>query len=164
MLSAPDYSLRLAVIEQKAKECILDITEEAAKYIAHNLSGNIRELEGAVVSLSAYESLDNMPADIDLTRKVLRNIISTATKEVTLEDIHRVVAAYFDIPPDILRQKTRVREVVQARQVIMHLAKLFTKLTLKSIGEYFGGRDHTTVIHATQTVHRNNSQRYFRNY
>lgn len=79
-------------------------------------------------------------------------MLSTTAKEVNIEDIHRVVAGYFNVPPGLLRQKTRVREVVQARQVIMHLAKLFTNLTLKSVGEYFGGRDHTTVIHSTQTV------------
>jgi chromosomal replication initiator protein len=83
---------------------------------------------------------------------VLRNFVKTSSKEITIDAIQKMVCEYFDVPYDRLLHKTRKREIVQARQITMYLAKAFTKNSLKTIGEHFGGRDHTTVIHSCQTV------------
>jgi chromosomal replication initiator protein len=109
-------------------------------------------MEGALVSLFAHSTLVKREIDLELTKKVLRNIIKTSSKEVTIDAIQKMVCDYYTITYDKLQAKTRKREIVQARQISMFLAKKFTKNSLKTIGEHFGGRDHTTVIHSCQTV------------
>jgi len=122
------------------------------KYVAYNINTNIRELEGAQISLLAQSSLNRKEVDVELAKKVLRNFVRTSTKEITIEAIQKMVCEYFAVPFNKLLEKTRKREIVQARQITMYLAKSFTKNSLKCIGEHFGGRDHTTVIHSCQTV------------
>jgi chromosomal replication initiator protein len=112
----------------------------------------VRELRGALISLLAQSSLNRREIDLELAKKVLRNIIKSTAKEVTIDAIQKMVCDYFDLPYDKLLQKTRKREIVQARQITMYLSKIFTKNSLKTIGNHFGGRDHTTVIHSCQTV------------
>ncbi|MGH2611784.1 MAG: helix-turn-helix domain-containing protein, partial [Rhabdochlamydiaceae bacterium] len=90
--------------------------------------------------------------DLDLAKKVLKSFIKTSSRELNIETIQKMVCEYMSIPYDKLLEKTRKREIVQARQITMYLAKMFTKNSLKTIGEHFGGRDHTTVIHSCQTV------------
>ena len=126
--------------------------KEVVKYIAYNINNNVRELEGALISLLAQSSLNRKEIDLDLAKKVLRNFVKSSSKEITIDTIQKMVCEYFDVPYDKLLQKTRKREIVQARQITMYLAKAFTKNSLKTIGEHFGGRDHTTVIHSCQTV------------
>jgi len=126
--------------------------KEVVKYVAYNIQSNVRELEGALISLLAQSSLNKREIDLELAKKVLRNFIRTTSKEITIENIQKLVCDFYDVPYDKLLQKTRKREVVQARQITMYLAKIFTKNSLKTIGEHFGGRDHTTVIHSCQTV------------
>ncbi|MDE1193431.1 MAG: chromosomal replication initiator protein DnaA [Arachidicoccus sp.] len=148
----PDYETRIEIFEQKMREEGLEMPREVVKYVAYNLTTNVRELRGALISLLAQSSLNKRDIDIDLAKKVLRNIIKTNSKEVTIEAIQKMVCEYFDVPYNRLLEKTRKREVVQARQITMYLSKAFTKNSLKTIGEHFGGRDHTTVIHSCQTV------------
>lgn len=151
-LQMPDYETRIEILERKMKNDGLDMPKEVVKYLAYNINTNIRELEGALISLLAQSSLNKREIDLELAKKVLRNHIKTSSKEITIENIQKMVCEYFDVPFDKLQQKTRKREIVQARQITMYLAKAFTKNSLKTIGEHFGGRDHTTVIHSCQTV------------
>lgn len=151
-LQLPDYETRIEILEQKMKNDGLDMSKEVVKYLAYNISSNIRELEGALISLLAQSSLNKRDIDLELAKKVLRNFIKTSSKEITIETIQKMVCDFYDVPYDKLLEKTRKREVVQARQITMYLAKMFTKNSLKTIGEHFGGRDHTTVIHSFQTV------------
>src|SRR6476469_6945192 len=151
-ISMPDYETRTEILEQKMKNDGLEMPKEVVKYIAYNINNNIRELEGALISLLAQSSLNRREIDLDLAKKVLRNFVKTSSKEITIDTIQKMVCDYFDVPYDKLLQKTRKREIVQARQITMYLAKAFTKNSLKTIGEHFGGRDHTTVIHSCQTV------------
>ena len=151
-LQVPDYEVRMKILEHKMKNDGLDMPKEVLKYLAFNINTNVRELEGAMISLLAQSSLNKREIDVELTKKVLRNFIKTSNKEITITSIQKMVCDYFDVPYDKLSQKTRKREVVQARQISMFLAKAFTKNSLKTIGEHFGGRDHTTVIHSCQTV------------
>jgi chromosomal replication initiator protein len=151
-LQVPDYETRIEILEKKMRNNGLDLPKDVVKYIAYNIQNNVRELEGALISLLAQSSLNKREIDLDLAKKVLRNFIKTSSKEITIDTIQKMVCEFFDLPYDRLLQKTRKREIVQARQITMYLAKIFTKNSLKTIGEHFGGRDHTTVIHSCQTV------------
>ncbi|MBM3443676.1 MAG: chromosomal replication initiator protein DnaA [Bacteroidetes bacterium] len=151
-LQVPDYETRIEILEKKMKANGLDLPKDVIKYIAYNIQNNVRELEGALISLLAQSSLNKREIDLELAKKVLRNFIKTSSKEITIDTIQKMVCEFFDLPYDRLLQKTRKREIVQARQITMYLAKIFTKNSLKTIGEHFGGRDHTTVIHSCQTV------------
>jgi chromosomal replication initiator protein len=151
-LQVPDFETRMEILENKMRNDGLEMPREVIKYIAFNIQNNVRELEGALISLLAQSSLNKKEIDLDLAKKVLKSFIKTSSKEITIESIQRMVCDYFEVPYDKLLQKTRKREIVQARQITMFLAKSFTKNSLKTIGEHFGGRDHTTVIHSCQTV------------
>lgn len=151
-LQVPDYETRIDILERKMRNDGLDMPKDVVKYIAYNISTNIRELEGALISLLAQSSLNRKEIDLDLAKKVLKNFVKTSSKEITIDAIQKMVCDYFDVSYEKLLQKTRKREIVQARQITMYLAKTFTKNSLKTIGEHFGGRDHTTVIHSCQTV------------
>ncbi len=151
-LQMPDFETRMEILELKMKKEGTILHKEVMKYVAYNMSNNIRELEGALISLSAHSMLNRRDVDLEQAKKVLRNFIRTSTKEITIDIIQKMVCEYFDVPYEKLLQKTRKREIVQARQITMFLAKSFTKNSLKTIGEHFGGRDHTTVIHSCQTV------------
>ena len=151
-LQMPDYETRIEILEKKMKNDGLDMHKDVVKYIAYNINTNIRELEGALISLLAQSSLNKKEIDLDLAKKVLKNFVKTSSKEITIDAIQKMVCDYFDVPYEKLLQKTRKREIVQARQITMYLAKAFTKNSLKTLGEHFGGRDHTTVIHSCQTV------------
>ncbi|MFP5039799.1 chromosomal replication initiator protein DnaA [Parasediminibacterium sp. JCM 36343] len=151
-IQLPDYETRIQILERKMKNDGLDMSKEVVKYVAYNINTNIRELEGALISLLAQSSLNRKEIDLELAKKVLRNFVKTSSKEITIDAIQKMVCEYFGVNYDKLLQKTRKREIVQARQITMYLAKAFTKNSLKTIGEHFGGRDHTTVIHSCQTV------------
>ena len=151
-LHVPDYETRIEILERKMKNDGLDMPKEVVKYVAYNITTNVRELEGALISLLAQSSLNKREIDLELAKKVLRNFVKTSSKEITIDAIQKMVCEYFDVQYEKLLHKTRKREIVQARQITMYLAKAFTKNSLKTIGDHFGGRDHTTVIHSCQTV------------
>jgi len=151
-LQVPDYETRIEILERKMKNDGLEMPKEVVKYVAYNINTNVRELEGALISLLAQSSLNKREIDLELAKKVLRNFVKTSSKEITIDAIQKMVCEYFDVQYEKLLHKTRKREIVQARQITMYLAKAFTKNSLKTIGDHFGGRDHTTVIHSCQTV------------
>lgn len=151
-LQAPDFETRMAILEFKMRNDGLELPLDVVKYLAYNVHNNIREMEGALISLLAHSSLVKKEIDLELAKKVLKNIVKTTSKEITIDTIQKMVCEYYDIPYDKLQAKTRKREIVQARQISMYLAKNHTKSSLKTIGDHFGGRDHTTVIHSCQTV------------
>jgi chromosomal replication initiator protein len=151
-LSTPDFETRIAILESKVYNEGITIHREVVEYIAHNLDNNVRELEGALISLLAQSSLNRKEIDLDLAKLVMKNLVKNASKEISIDVIQKVVCEYYDIPVDTIKSKTRKREIVQARQIAMYFAKDFTKSSLKNIGSHFGNRDHSTVIHACQTV------------
>jgi chromosomal replication initiator protein len=130
----------------------IELPDDVIDFIALNCNTNVRELEGALTSLMAYTTLNKKEPDLDLAKTVMRNFVRNVNPDVSLETIQTMVCEYFGLPVDMLRGRTRKREVVQARQISMYLAKKFTKQSLKSIGDSFGGRDHSTVIHSCQAV------------
>lgn len=151
-IQAPGFETRQQILRMKMKQEGLEIPDEVVKYIAYNVQSNIRELEGALIALFAQATLNKKEIDMELAKRVMKNFVRTSARELTIENIQKMVCTYFNISYDKLLAKTRKREVVQARQITMYLAKKFTKSSLKNIGEHFGGFDHTTVIHSCQTV------------
>jgi chromosomal replication initiator protein len=151
-IQAPDFETRQHILQVKMRQEGLEIPDDVVKYVAYNVQSNVRELEGALIALFAQATLNKKEIDIDLAKRVMKNFVKTAAREMTIENIQKMVCEYFHLPYDRLLAKTRKREVVQARQITMYLAKKFTKSSLKNIGEHFGGFDHTTVIHSCQTV------------
>lgn len=152
-LQPPDFETRVAIIQSKMEADGINISDELVKYIAQNVDTNIRELEGVLISLIAYASLNKEEINLALARQVVKNIVQEpGTTEMSMEHIQKTVAAYYSVSLENLRSKSRKRELVAARQMAMFFAKRYTNHSLKSIGHYFGGRDHSTVIHALQTV------------
>jgi len=151
-LQAPNYETRLAILDQKMYSDGIELPREVTEFVAYNIKTNVRELEGALISLLAQSSLNKAQIDIDLAKKIVKNFVKSISREVSIDFIQKTVCEYFNVPVDLLKDKTRKRAVVQARQLSMFLAKQFTNQSLKSIGKFFGGRDHSTVIHSCQAV------------
>jgi chromosomal replication initiator protein len=151
-IGAPDLETRIAILRHKAISDGIDLPNDVIEFIATNVTTNIRELEGCLISLLATASLEGREPTIEVAKEVLRKVAKRSAPILSIETIQRSVAKKFGIEEELLRAKTRKQEVVQARQVAMYLAKELTNSSLKTIGLHFGGRDHSTVIHACQTV------------
>ncbi len=151
-IQPPDLETRIAILKKKAEDSGVELPQEVIEYIAVHITSNIRELEGCLISLLAKSSLENRKIDIELAKEVVKTIVKDTSVKVSIEEIQRIVSEHFGIPPDMLKAKTRKQEVVLARQIAMYLCKELTDSSLKTIGLHFGGRDHSTVIHACQSV------------
>ena len=151
-LQTPDFETRLAILEHMMYNDGITLHREVVEYVSHNINTNVRELQGALVSLLAQASLNRKEVNLDLAKQILKNFVKNNTREISIEYIQKLVCDYFTIPVEQVKSKTRKREIVQARQISMYYAKDLTKSSLKTIGMHFGGRDHSTVIHACQTV------------
>jgi len=150
----PDLETRQAILQKKAEESGLEMPGEIYHFIATHITSNIRELEGALIRLLAYSSLNSEDITLGLAKSLLKDVCIRDTRAISIEYIQQVTADYFGFPDDMLRAKTRKKEVAQARQISMFLAKKMTDSSLKTIGLHFGGRDHSTVIHALNTVEK----------
>lgn len=151
-LQAPDFETRMAILIAKMESEGIKLPSEVIEYISFNVKENVRELEGVLISIVAQSSLNNKQIDLSLTRKIVENYVSGLSKEITIDNIKQLVSEHFKIPLEKLQGKTRKREVVIARQLSMYLAKNHTTSSLKTIGDNFGGRDHSTVIYSCRTV------------
>lgn len=151
-LQVPDFDTRKQILKSKMYQNAIELPEEVVEFIAHNITSNIRELEGALISLLAQSSLNGQEVDIQLAKSMLQNFVDSVSREITIESIQKIVGEHFSVEVEMMKAKTRKRQIVQARQIAMFFAKELTRHSLKSIGLHFGGRDHSTVIHALQTV------------
>lgn len=151
-LQQPDFETRVAIIQRKLQGDGINIPDNVLEYIAYSVDTNIRELEGVIISLIAHASLNRREIDLELAKQTLKNIVHNIETEVGIDYIQKAVSEYFDVSLDDLKDKTRKKEIVIARQVAMFLSKEYTNHSLKAIGYHFGGRDHSTVIHAVQSV------------
>ncbi len=151
-LQQPDFETRIAIIHKKMQSDGINIPEKVIEYLAYSVDTNVRELEGVLISLIAHGSLMKKDIDLELAKQTLKTIVHDIDTEVSIDYIQKTVSEYFHLKTDDLKDKTRKKEVVIARQLAMYFAKDYTNLSLKSIGYHFGGRDHSTVIHAVQTV------------
>jgi chromosomal replication initiator protein len=155
-ITMPEYETRMAILKRRAEEEKVILSDEIAHYLAIHVTDNIRSLQGALIHMLAQASLMGRKMDIDLAREVLRNLVTRTERILSVERILDIVAEEYAIPSDLLRSKTRKKEVAEARQIAMFLTTEFTRLTLKAIGLHFGGRDHATVIHARETINERN--------
>lgn len=151
-LQAPDYETRIAILKKKTYNDGIDMPEEVLEYIATHITDNIRELEGALISLLAQSTLNKKEITLDLTREMIDKLIKNTKREISIDYIQKVVCNYYNIGLEQLQSRTRKREIVQARQVAMFFSKSLTKSSLATIGSQIGGKDHATVLHACKTV------------
>ncbi len=153
-IQQPDFETRLAILHAKAKaeDSSFCLSDDVLEFMAVNITSNIRELEGALIRLLAYASLEHCDITLDLAKQLLKDVCLPKMKAVSIEFIQKTTADYFRIPDDMLRAKTRKQEIVMARQIAMYLCKKLTDASLKTIGLHFGGRDHSTVIHGLTAV------------
>lgn len=151
-IQLPDFETRMAIIQKKLETEGITISADVVEYLAYSIDTNVRELEGVVISLIAQSSLNQKAIDLELARQTLKSIVQDIQCEVGIDYIQKFVAENFNVSVDAMKDKTRKREIVVARQVAMYFAKNYTNLSLKSIGYHFGNRDHSTVIHALTSV------------
>ena len=151
-LQSPDLETRLAILKKKIKQDGIDIPYAVLEYIAYSITTNVRELEGALISLLAQSSLNRKEITIDLAKNMLDKFVKNTVREVSIDFIQKVICDYFDIPIEIMKSKTRKREIVQCRQLAMYFSKQMTKSSLAMIGKHCGNKDHATVLHACKTV------------
>lgn len=152
-IQPPELETRIAILKRKAETYGMQVSNEILEYIATNITSNIRELEGCLIKLLASVSLNSKEITFDLTRKTVKEIATDRkTTTLTIETITRVVCEHLVVAENKIRDKTRKKEIVLARQIAMYLAKDLTLSSLKTIGLHFGGRDHSTVIHACNTI------------
>jgi chromosomal replication initiator protein len=153
-IQAPEFETRIAILRKKADADGVKIPDEVITYIASQIPSNIRELEGALVSIVAYSSLVNSELNVELAADVIKDVIAPkqSEKPITITLIKKMVAEYFHIDKEDLNAKIRTKEIALARQIAMHLSRELTNSSLPKIGEDFGGRDHTTVMHACDKI------------
>ena len=152
VIDPPALETRAAILMQKANDMGLALSDECAFFIADQVKSNVRELEGALTRVAANARFTNAEIDIELIKNSLRDILAIQARMVTIPNIQRVVAEYYNIRVSDLLSSRRSRSVTRPRQIAMSLAKSLTNHSLPEIGESFGGRDHTTVIHACEKV------------
>ncbi len=151
-LQSPDLETRIAILEKKLYNDGIELSRDVVEYLAYSITTNVRELEGALISLLAQASLNKKQITIELAKQMIDKFVKNTAREVSIDYIQKVVCDYFDLPIELLKSKTRKREVVQARQIAMYFAKHMTKSSLATIGMHCGGKDHATVLHACRTV------------
>jgi chromosomal replication initiator protein len=144
--------MRVAIVLKKAEAESVALSEEIAFFIAKHIRSNVRELEGALKKVLAYSRFNGRELSLDLAKDALRDILNVANRQVSVEGIQKTVAEYFKIKVSDMHSKKRTRMIARPRQVAMALAKELTPMSLPEIGEAFGNRDHTTVLHACRTI------------
>ncbi len=152
-IQPPDLETRIAILRKKKQIENFEVPEAALEYIASRIDSNIRELEGALIRVKAFASLNQQPVDLSITKHVIDGLLPDSTgPEITSEAIMERTATYFGVTLDDLTGPSRTRTLVNARQVAMYLCRELTQLSLPRIGQIFGGRDHTTVMHADRKI------------
>jgi chromosomal replication initiator protein len=151
-LQTPDFETRMEILRRKVYKDGISLSDEVLEYIASHVSNNVRELEGALVSLLAQSMLNKREITLELAAKLINKLVKNSKRELSIEYISKVVCDYFNMQVDTLQAKTRKREIVQARQIAMYFSKSLTKYSLASIGAQIGSKDHATVLHACKTV------------
>lgn len=151
-LLPPSFETRVEILRAKSREDGIELSDEILTCLASNITGNVRELEGTLISLLAHATLNKELITVDLAKRLIDKIVTANNTEISMEAIQEATCQYFNITRDTLVSKTRKREISQARQIVMYLGRNLTRRSLASIGASVGGRDHATVLHACNTV------------
>ena len=157
-IQSPDLETRIAILRKKADEAGIEVPAAVTDFIAQQITSNIRELEGALIRVTAYCNLFNTPLSADVAREILKDMVREVSSRITLEDIQRRVADYFQLDVTEIRGTRRQRSILYPRQVAMFLCRRLTEASLPEIGRAFGGRDHTTVLHAVEKIEQEITQ------
>lgn len=155
-IQSPDYETRMAILRKRAEQDHIDIPDDVIQYIATHIVSNIRELEGALNKISVFSKLDNQPITVAFAEETLKDLISkNSNREITPSLITDVVSEHLGISKEDILSSRRSADIAQARQIAMYLCRILTEKSLESIGEYFGGKDHSTVMHAIDKIKQN---------
>lgn len=164
-LQHPDFETRVSILKNKLYRDGVEMPEDIIDYVAKNIKTNVRELEGAIISLIAQSSFNKKEITLDLAKQIVEKFVKNTKREVSIDYIQKIVSDYFQMDIETLQSKTRKRHIVQARQLAMFFAKKMTKASLASIGSQIGKRDHATVLHACKTVDNlSSTDKQFRKY
>ena len=151
-LQVPDLETRIAILKKKLFKDGIEMPNEVVEYLAFSITTNIREMEGALISILAQSTLNKKAITLELAKQMIDKFVKSTTREISIDYIQKVVCDYFSMPIDLINSKTRKREIVQARQLAMFFSKKHTKSSLATIGLHCGNKDHATVLHACRTV------------
>jgi chromosomal replication initiator protein len=153
-IQPPDMETRVAILQKKAEVESVQLPHDVAIFLASHIDSNVRELEGSLTRLGAFASLTKATISVDLAKDVLRNTLNGAKREITVENIQKTICDYFNIKLGDLKAKRRTQNIALPRQVAMYLCRKHTENSFPAIGDKFGGRDHSTVIHASKAIER----------
>ena len=153
-IQPPDMETRVAILQKKAENEGVQLPHDVAFFLASNIDSNVRELEGSLTRLGAFASLTKATISVDLAKDVLRNTLKGAQRDITVENIQKTICDYFNVKIGDLKAKRRTQNIALPRQVAMYLCRKYTDTSFPAIGDKFGGRDHSTVIHASKTIER----------
>jgi len=151
-LQLPDVETRIAILRKKSEDEGISLPEGVIQFLAENMKSNIRELEGALVRVGAYSSLTGQPITMEMAKNVLRDVIGDKKKVIAMDDIQEAVATRFHVKIAELKSRRRSKTLVHPRQIAMHLCRELTDASFPEIGRQFGGKDHTTIIHACKQI------------
>lgn len=151
-LQVPDLETRIAILQKKLYKDGIEMPYEVVEYLAYSITTNIREMEGALISILAQSTLNKKAITLELAKQMIDKFVKNTTREISIDYIQKVVCDYFSLPLETINSKTRKREIVQARQLAMFFSKKHTKSSLATIGLHCGNKDHATVLHACRTV------------
>ncbi len=153
-IQPPDVETKLAILKMKAEQNSIKLPEEVALFLANSVCSNVRELEGYLIRIGAYASLTSTPVSLEMAREVLKDILVERNKELTVEEIVKRVSSHFNIKISDIKSAKRLKAVVLPRQIAMYISRQLTSSSYPEIGERFGGKDHSTIIHAIRKIER----------
>ena len=153
-IQPPDVETKLAILKMKAEQNSIKLPEEVSSFLANSVCSNVRELEGYLIRIGAYASLTSTPVSIEMARDVLKDILVERNKELTVEEILKRVSSHFNIKISDIKSPKRLKAVVLPRQIAMYLSRQLTSSSYPEIGERFGGKDHSTIIHAIRKIEK----------
>jgi chromosomal replication initiator protein len=151
-IQPPDFETRMAILKKKSEKDSIALPDDVYYFLAEKIKSNIRELEGALIRVVAYAKLIGKEITVEMVKDVLKDMIREGEKKITIDIIQKKVCEYFNIKLSDMKVKKRSRGIAYPRQIAMYLARQLTDYSLPEIGEYFGGRDHTTVMHAHDKI------------
>lgn len=159
-IQPPDIETKQAILKMKADQNGIFLPEDVALFLANSISSNVRELEGYLIRIGAYASLTSTPINLNMAKEILKNILIEKNKEISIEEIQKSVAAYFSIKVSDLKSAKRLRALVIPRQIAMYISRQLTSCSYPEIGDKFGGKDHSTIIHAIKKIERQLEEDY----
>lgn len=159
-IQPPDIETKQAILKMKADQNGIYLPEDVTLFLANSISSNVRELEGYLIRIGAYASLTSTPINLNMAKEILKNILIEKNKEISIEEIQKNVAAYFSIKVSDLKSAKRLKALVIPRQIAMYISRQLTSCSYPEIGEKFGGKDHSTIIHAIKKIERQLEEDY----